>query len=131
MTICVGSILMFKNCSTMFHCTCSFLCGDSKTDPNTKTQGARGVVFWSGLAPFRSLDRFDAVVDAFDVVRVGVHFCSDHLGHGGMTCPWGLVGLLVSSWCEDGRLVRTLSQVIKWTKDTRETCACFYIESVL
>ncbi|CAK9002378.1 unnamed protein product [Durusdinium trenchii] len=39
-----------------------------------------------GLAPFRSLDRFDAVVDAFDVVRVGVHFCSDHLGHGGMTC---------------------------------------------
>eukprot|EP00913_Durusdinium_trenchii_P028753 g26966.t1 len=38
------------------------------------------------LAPFRSLDRFDAVVDAFDVVRVGVHFCSDHLGHGGMTC---------------------------------------------
>ncbi|CAK9114778.1 unnamed protein product [Durusdinium trenchii] len=84
-----------------------------------------------GLAPFRSLDRFDAVVDAFDVVRVGVHFCSDHLGHGGMTCPWGLVGLLVSSWCEDGRLVRTLSQVIKWTKDTRETCACFYIESVL
>ena len=39
-----------------------------------------------GTAPFRQLDRFDVVVDAFDVVRVGVHFCSDHLGHGGLSC---------------------------------------------
>lgn len=39
-----------------------------------------------GLAPYRSLDRFDVVADAFDIVRVGVHFCSDHLGHGGQNC---------------------------------------------
>ena len=39
-----------------------------------------------GLAPYNSLDRFDVVVDAFDVVRVGVHFCSDGLGHGGQSC---------------------------------------------
>eukprot|EP00434_Breviolum_minutum_P009580 symbB.v1.2.008435.t1/scaffold530.1/size191304/3 len=38
------------------------------------------------LAPYRSLDRFDVVADAFDIVRVGVHFCSDHLGHGGQNC---------------------------------------------
>ncbi|CAE7040509.1 unnamed protein product, partial [Symbiodinium sp. CCMP2456] len=39
-----------------------------------------------GRAPFAKLDRFDVVADAFDVVRVGVHFCSDVVGHGGETC---------------------------------------------
>ena len=37
-------------------------------------------------APFAKLDRFDVVADAFDVVRVGVHFCSDVVGRGGETC---------------------------------------------
>ncbi|CAE7764390.1 unnamed protein product [Symbiodinium necroappetens] len=39
-----------------------------------------------GRAPFAKLDRFDVVADAFDVVRVGIHFCSDVIGRGGETC---------------------------------------------
>ena len=39
-----------------------------------------------GRAPFGKLDRFDVVADAFDVVRAGIHFCSDKIGHGGETC---------------------------------------------
>ncbi|CAJ1418962.1 unnamed protein product [Effrenium voratum] len=49
-----------------------------------------------GRAPFSRMDHFDVVADAFDVVRVGVHFCSDGLGHGGQSCKHNTCNL--QSW---------------------------------
>ena len=63
-----------------------------------------------GRAPFAKLDRFDVVADAFDVVRVGIHFCSDGVGRGGETCEKIHYDALQESIDEYKRILNALQE---------------------
>ncbi|CAL1135723.1 unnamed protein product [Cladocopium goreaui] len=75
-----------------------------------------------GTAPFGALDRFDVVVDAFDVVRVGVHFCSDNLGHGGRSCEHVHGDILEENLQEYREILESLHQAYPNLRFIHNSC---------